>query len=179
MPRLVPPEKRRRKVAVKPIKRAGRPSVYDPEYHPHHAFKFCLLGCTDEELARSFDISESTVALWKNEHEAFMNSIIAGRDQADANVAYSLYHRATGYSHTAEKVQWTKDGEELRADYVERFPPDTASAIFWLKNRRRLQWRDTPLVAVGVQANGGDVTVNMQPAELSHGYMQLIEDSSE
>jgi hypothetical protein len=28
------------------------------------------------------------------------------------------------------------------APYVEHAPPDTTAAIFWLKNRRREEWRD-------------------------------------
>lgn len=177
MSRLVPPEKRRRKVPTKPIvRKTGRPTIYDAEYHPHHAFKFCLLGCTDEDLARSFEISENLIHTWMNTYPAFNDSIRAGREGADAHVAHSLYHRATGYSHDAEKITFNKDGDELRAQYTEHYPPDAASAIFWLKNRRRLQWRDAPLVAVGVQANGGEVTINMQPGELSQGYTRLIED---
>jgi hypothetical protein len=168
--------KRKNKVAVKPVnRRTGRPSIYDPAYHPPHAYKFCLLGCTDKDLARSFDISESVVAKWKNEHEDFMNSIKAGRDQADAEVAQSLFHRAKGYSHSAEKIAFSKDGQELRADYVEHYPPDAASAIFWLKNRQRNKWRDTPAVAVGIQNNGdGKVSVTMNTVDLSQGYMQII-----
>ena len=27
-------------------------------------------------------------------------------------------------------------------DYIERYPPDTTAAIFWLKNRQRATWRD-------------------------------------
>lgn len=177
MPRLVPVDQRKRKVPVKPVNRKGRPSVYDPAYHPPHAFKFCLLGCTDEDLARSFDVSETILQKWKREHEAFISSIRAGREEADAHVAHSLYHRANGYSHPDEKIAFDSDGNELRANTIKHYPPDAASAIFWLKNRRRLQWRDTPLVALGVQAD--NVTINMKPDELSHGYMALIESESE
>ena len=29
-----------------------------------------------------------------------------------------------------------------QVEYIERYPPDTAAAIFWLKNRQREQWRE-------------------------------------
>jgi hypothetical protein len=177
--RRVPVEKRKRKVPVKPIKRAGRPSVYDPAYHPPHALKFCLLGCTDLDLAHSFDVDESAIHRWMNEHEAFRNSVVSGRQGADAHVAQSLYHRATGYSFPSEKIQFDRDGNELRAQFVEHCPPDPGSAMFWLKNRRRNQWRDTPAVAVGVQANGNNVNVTMNTGELSQGYMQIISGDNE
>jgi hypothetical protein len=51
-----------------------------------------------------------------------------------------LYHRANGYSHKAEKIAFNKDGEALRTEYTEHYPPDAASAIFWLKTRAR--WSD-------------------------------------
>lgn len=90
-------------------------------------------------------------------------------------MAKSLYHKGMGYKHKVVKVFATKDGEVIEHEYEERLPPDTASAIFWLKNRRRDKWRDTPVVAVGVQASGENVSVNMQPLEVSQGYMNLIE----
>ena len=53
----------------------------------------------------------------QDEHPTFMNSIKSGREEADANVAASLYHRANGYSHKAEKIAFDKDGNALRAEY--------------------------------------------------------------
>jgi len=156
-------------------RRIGRPNKYDSEAHPILAFKYCLLGCDDAALARNLEIGESTLNRWQHEHPEFRNSIKAGRDEADAKVASSLYHKANGYSHKAEKIKITDDGDVFRAEYIEHYPPDTASAIFWLKNRRRDKWRDTPAVAVGVQAAGENVTINMQPGEVAQGYMNLIE----
>jgi hypothetical protein len=153
----------------------GRPTKYDPDYHPKHAFKYCLLGCDDAMLAQNFEIGEETLRRWQHEHVEFRASIKAGRDEADARVADSLFHKAIGYKHKVLKVGFDKDGEPLEHEYEERIPPDTASAIFWLKNRRRTNWRDTPTVAVGVQAAGENITVNMQPGEIAQGYINLIE----
>ena len=89
-------------------------------------------------------MDEATVQHWMREHPTFLSSVKSGRAEADANVAASLYHRANGYSHKAEKIAFNKDGEALRAEYTEHYPPDAASAIFWLKNRRRDLWRDNP-----------------------------------
>jgi hypothetical protein len=66
------------------------------------------------------------------EYPEFRASIKSGKDEADANVANSLYHRANGYSHKAEKIAFDKEGNALRAEYIERYPPDTALAIYWL-----------------------------------------------
>ena len=36
----------------------------------------------------------------------------------------------------------TKEGEVVRAPFVEHVPPDVTAQIFWLKNRRPDKWRD-------------------------------------
>ncbi len=142
------------------------------------ARRFCLLGCTDEQLGRSFGISESGVKQWMIEHPSFMTSVRAGREDADANVAASLYHRANGYSHKAEKIAFDKEGNALRAEYVEHYPPDTASAIFWLKNRRRDLWRDAPAVVVNNQNNQLAVT-NGDPVGTMQDYRRIVDSSDE
>ena len=152
----------------------GRPSKYHPSY-PELAFKYCLLGADDAALARNFEVSEPALYRWMRDHPEFRNSICAGREEADANVAHSLYHRAVGYDRTSEKIKITDDGNVHRAEFVEHYPSDTRAGHIWLINRQRHRWRDTPVVAVGVQASGENVSVNMQPLEVSQGYMNLIE----
>jgi hypothetical protein len=58
----------------------------------------------------------------------------------------SLYHRACGYSHKAVKI-FQHGGQTIEHEYIERYPPDTAAAIIWLKNRRPQEWRDRMEVA--------------------------------
>ena len=66
-----------------------------------------------------------------------------GKSRADAGVAASLFHRAKGYSHDAVKiVADAKTGAEHIVPYTEHYPPDTTACIFWLKNRRKNDWRD-------------------------------------
>lgn len=118
----------------------GRPTLYKPEY-AELAFKFCLLGATNEKLAEFFDVATSTVSLWMVEHDAFSDAIKRGRVQADAEVAHALYHRAKGYSHAAVKIfADAKTGAQQVVDYTEHYPPDTAAAFIWLKNRAG--WKD-------------------------------------
>lgn len=53
----------------------------------------------------------------------------------------SLFRRAMGYTHPATKF-FQAGGSILREDYVEHYPPDATSMIFWLKNRQPDKWRD-------------------------------------
>jgi hypothetical protein len=68
----------------------GRNSLYCEDY-ADQAFKLCLLGAIDEELADFFGVSIATIYNWKNEHPAFLEATIAGKVKADAEVAHSLY----------------------------------------------------------------------------------------
>jgi len=101
------------------------------------------LGATDETLAKYFDVSTVTICAWKLKHPSFLNAIKSGKEDADANVADSLYNRARGYSHTEEKIVYdTNTGQFVRTNTIKQYPPDTAAAFIWLKNRQSKIWRD-------------------------------------
>ena len=119
----------------------ARPSLFKPEY-VEWAEKFARLGATDKDLASVFEVSLSTIEAWKRDKVEFLNALKRGKMIADANVAAKLYHRAMGYSHKAVKISSSPDGKEHITEYMERYPPDTTAAIFWLKNRRPDLWRD-------------------------------------
>lgn len=122
--------------------KAGRPTRYRAEY-AEQAVKLCRLGATDKELAEFFGVSEQTLNAWKKSHPVFLESLKEGKAAADAEVAEKLFRRATGYEHKAVKiVADAKTGAEHQVEYIERYPPDTTAAIFWLKNRRPDLWRD-------------------------------------
>lgn len=121
----------------------AQPASYKPEY-AEQARKLCLLmGATDEELARFFDVSGATLGLWLASIPEFADAVAAGQAMADAEVADRLFRRAIGYSHTALKVCLPADSlYPAYASYVVHYPPVTSAAIFWLKNRRGDEWRD-------------------------------------
>lgn len=122
--------------------KAGRPSSYKPEF-TGQVFNYCLLGATDEELADFFEVSVTTIDNWKKEHPEFLGAMKRGKAQADAEVAEKLFQRAKGYSHNAVKIFMPAGKDEpVYADYVEHYPPDTAAAFIWLKNRQSGKWRD-------------------------------------
>lgn len=101
----------------------------------------CLLGFTDRELAGFFNVTESTLNLWKLKHPEFSESLKAGKNCADSDVAAKLFERALGYSCPAVKIFHTEEGT-IEHGYMEHYPPDSTAAIFWLKNRDPGRWRD-------------------------------------
>lgn len=123
----------------------ARPSDYKPEYS-EQAFKLCLLGAKDKELADFFGTSEQTLNTWKIKHPLFLESLKRGKNHADAEIANSLFEKAKGYrwrEEVAVKYKIGKDLEDVKIIEVERvIPPDTTACIFWLKNRHKDKWRD-------------------------------------
>lgn len=120
--------------------KGGRPTMYKDEY-ADQAYKLCLLGHTDAELATFFGVAESTINEWKLAHEEFSESVTRGKILADADVAVSFFKRATGYTYPAEKV-FQYEGGVVRASVEAVVLPDPGAALNWLKNRQPDKWRD-------------------------------------
>lgn len=125
----------------------GRPSKYLDEY-PEQARKMCMLGATNEELARVFGVGLTTLNRWIAERLDFRDALKAGRAVADGEVADKLYRRATGFSHPDVHIT-NYQGVVTITDIVKHYPPDPTSMIFWLKNRRPDLWRDKPPEGAG------------------------------
>lgn len=120
--------------------RTGRPSKYKPEF-AEQAYKLCLLGATDAQLADFFEVNEATINRWKDSKTDFCEALKNGKERADAVIAESLFHRAKGYSHPEDKI-FNDNGTPLIVPTTKHYPPDTAACIFWLKNRRKKDWRE-------------------------------------
>lgn len=119
----------------------GRPSDYKDEY-TELAYNYCLLGATDADLGNFFGVSETTINNWKKDHPEFLESLKRGKQQADAQVAKSLFQRATGYSHPETKIATTEGRITDSQEFEKHYAPDPTAAIFWLKNRQPELWRD-------------------------------------
>lgn len=124
----------------------GRPTKYDEDKYPKQAYKLCLLGATDAELADFFEVHEDTINEWKIVYPEFSVSIKKGKDQADAEVAHKLFKRATGYEHDDVDIKMY-EGQIIETQLVKHYPPDTAAAIFWLKNRQKKKWTDKQVLS--------------------------------
>lgn len=114
----------------------GRPTKYKPEYD-EQAYKLCLLGHTDVEMAEFFEVTTSTIYQWKIDYPSFSEAIKNGKDIADIEVVQSLRKRALGMKL---KKQVIKDGTVIELE--DEIAPDPTSMIFWLKNRQPKAWRD-------------------------------------
>lgn len=105
------------------------------------AYKYALLGARTPDLALLFQVTPETIDAWRERHEEFNIAVRDGGELADAQVAAKLFQRATGFSRVNRKVQTGPKGRTVTTatDY---YPPDTAAAQFWLKNRQPSRWQD-------------------------------------
>jgi hypothetical protein len=118
----------------------GRKTVYSPRLAVI-ARKCCERGMTDIEVADMLGIGLATLYRWKVEYPAFSRVFKLGKEAADDRVERTLYNRAVGYDYSAEKPVMTRHGQKTMR-YRAHLPPDTAAAVWYLKNRRPGQWRD-------------------------------------
>lgn len=156
--------------------------VYNIEYHPDLAYKFCLLGAKNVDLAELFGVDVKTIGEWLRDREEFRAAVYEGREHADANVAESLYHRARGYSHPDVHIA-TFEGRTILTPIVKHYPPDTRAAEFWLKNRAPRKWRDRKELT---GPDGGPMQMQIQqvllakidklPKEVKRHVIQLFKE---
>lgn len=102
----------------------------------------CKLGATDKDLAEMFGVCEATINNWKHDHPGFLESLKSKSD-FDDQVEQALFRRATGCKVRDDKV-FNQGGEIIVHEGFKEYPPDTAAAYIWLKNRRPEKWRDDP-----------------------------------
>lgn len=99
-------------------------------------------GLTDEQIANNIGISRSTLFEWRKNNQDISNALKKGKEVIDIEVENALLKRALGYTITLKEQKVDKDGciHDLQKDV--HIPADTTAQIFWLKNRRKQQWRD-------------------------------------
>ena len=119
---------------------AGRPTKYKKEYI-EQVKKLCDLGATDMQLADFFSIDTATLNRWKLKYPEFCVSVQLGKETPNNNVERSLYNRALGYSHEQDDIR-VVNGEIVITPTVKHYPPDTAAATFFLKNRKPKDYKD-------------------------------------
>jgi hypothetical protein len=99
----------------------GRPTKYEDEY-AEQAYKLCLLGATDADLADFFAVNETRLTDGRSSRS--FRSLKRGKARADANVAHSLYQRAIGYSHDDIDIR-AVDKDIVETPITKHHPPDT------------------------------------------------------
>src|SRR5665811_2001891 len=88
-------------------------AIYDAERHCRLARGLCLLGATDEEIAREFGVSLATYYRMRREHPELDQAIRMSKLPADGEVAAAVHKVSTGYKRIERRPVATKDGVEI------------------------------------------------------------------
>jgi len=121
---------------------ARRPNLGKKLYKPEYAdlaYKYALLGATNERMAQFFDVALRTFMYWQAHYPEFKDAIRRGREMADAEIAHSLYQRAKGYRYTEE---YYSRKQEATVTVTKELPADPNAAAMWLRKRQRDTWGD-------------------------------------
>ena len=105
-------------------------------------------GLTDEQIAHNCGIGMTTLNTWKAKYREIREALKEGKEAIDILVENALLKRALGYTYeekTYERKQITEEGDTgmvLTKTVTKEVIPDTTAQIFWLKNRKKAEWRD-------------------------------------
>ena len=119
------------------------------------ARKIAALGATEVEMADFFGVTTVTLFNWRTQHPEFFNATRLGKEEADDRVEQRLFARAMGYEHDEVDIR-VVNGEIVKTPIRKFYPPDTAAASLWLRNRRPGAWRDK-VEAIHTGADGGPI----------------------
>lgn len=134
----------------------GQPSKF--EQNKDLLLKLAKHGLTDKQMADIVGVTEQTINNWKKKDSDFFESLKEVKTIADSRVVRALFERATGYSHPEEKI-FNDNGTPMVVPTVKHYAPDTTAAIFWLKNRQPVDWRDKQDLEVSGK-DGGPIEIN-------------------
>ena len=99
-------------------------------------------GLTDEQIAKNIGINRTTLYDWKKKEVNIADALKKGKEVIDFEVENALLKKALGYTITLKKQKVTKNGDVVDITEEVHVPPDTTAQIFWLKNRKKEQWRE-------------------------------------
>ena len=99
-------------------------------------------GLVDEQIAKNMGISEATLYNYKNKYPEIKEALRKGKEVVDIEVENAMLKRAMGYTITINEQKLDREGfvHDLKRDI--HIPGDVTAQIFWLKNRKKVQWRD-------------------------------------
>jgi transposase-like protein len=109
-------------------------------------------GLVDEQIAENMGIHPSTLYEWKKKHPEINEALKKGKEVVDIQVENALLKRAMGYTfeevikertpiryEDGKPVEWEM---QVTKKVLKEVQPDVTAQIFWLKNRKPVEWRD-------------------------------------
>lgn len=147
-------------MATKKKSNAGRKGLYKEWLEADSLIKlegWARNGLTDEQIAHNIGITTTTLYDWKKKYPQFAEAIKRGKEVVDIMVENALLKSAMGYKYDEVVKERVFDYETETSIVVEvkrttkEVAPNPTSLIFWLKNRKPEEWRDTKNIDAAVQ----------------------------
>ncbi|WPK12251.1 helix-turn-helix domain-containing protein [Lysinibacillus louembei] len=82
---------------------------------------------------------------WQNKYSEICDALKRGKEVIDRQVENALLKRALGYKYDEVTKEMVEDGSgrlEVTKVVTKEVQPDVTAQIFWLKNRKPVEWRD-------------------------------------
>lgn len=168
-------------------KRGRKPGLhYYKDEYCEQAYRLCLLGLTDKELAVFFDVSDNAIITWKNKNKKFADALKLGRCVSDANVAVALYKRAIGYDYEEEQAFCTNKGI-VKTVVTKHLPGDVKAQAIWLMNRQHKRWtltgqaqkqQEEEKEQARIELESSRSDLSNDPQQASREYIDFIKQST-
>jgi len=121
-------------------KKMGAPTKYEDK--KQNILERALSGQTEQQIADNIGINQQTIKNWKKKYPDFFEALKEAKSFTDDLAEGSLLKLALGYEREEVKVFCDKFGQIHEHRYMIEVPPNVTALIFWLKNRRPVEWRD-------------------------------------
>lgn len=108
-------------------------------------------GLIDEDICHNLGIGTTTLKDYKNRYPSLASALKRGKEVTDILVENALFKRTQGFRYdeiTTERMEVMYADKTSGFEMVEtkrvtkEVLADPTSIIFWLKNRKKLEWRD-------------------------------------
>lgn len=154
----------------------GRPTKYNPEFHPKLAESLAANGLVNDQIAEKLEIDRATLYRWIDKYPEFCDALKNGKKNIDELVEESLFKSAIGYEVEETEIIARKDGDDTRPIRIKKkkkhIQPNPTAQIFWLKNRKPEEWRDKKDVHITEDAGEGIMAAFEKRKKLLEGADQ-------
>lgn len=167
----------------------ARRTKYDTHVEPRleEIAAWCRDGYTDEDISKLLGVSHTMFKEYKKTKPSLLTALKRNKAIADIRVEESLYEKATKRTIVKQvpmklKRTYIEDGYVLTEEYIEvteieeEIPPDTTAMIFWLKNRKPEEWRDSRNIEhTGKDGGAIQTETKMNLSNLSDKELEALE----
>lgn len=136
-------------------RKEGSLTLYKPDYN-RMVFWLALAGLNEYEMASVIGIADATLGVWKRTRPDFLAAMKAGRQEAVATAAHSLFKVGNGFTIEEEKVipnrvkEYNPDTgrvvkeytEVLRVPVMKYYPPNVQALLKFLAAKHPSIWGD-------------------------------------